>query len=459
MNEFSKDTFQVINMNYKLKRIKNKKQRNNYKNIPVLETLDNTPKLDTESSRLEPFNTTPVQKTETSSFQKPVEGFTDADYDGLDNVNDDRDSADGTDPREKIISLINFLYKKANALNDIIARRLAMALSNNTAQDSDIKLIRDHMVWTEAAIMASFVSYNLFFIMYYKDVEKVHLFDISREKVKEAAINNQILYLVLFFFEYSIFFPEILNKAITEIIPKFARQFFNATFVFVIIFILLVFFFKYSGAFFKDFLINGIAGNVGWIGYGCMGVVLALWLKTFMEDANKMFYEVPEKTGIFPDKVGVIFFFINRFLRLMAAMTFGVPMGIFLMMLYIIVYVFLAVFIYKGFNTRIYSQMDEYIKNTKGEYIPGICENPTIWDYIYKYFGIELLMKFFDSLNIFIQPLAFIIIFASGIGTYLTPGILKGKDPLQGALVGINGGLILFLLILVAKKAKDMFGS
>ena len=37
MNEFSNDTFQVINMNYKLKRIKNKKQRekNNYKNIQI----------------------------------------------------------------------------------------------------------------------------------------------------------------------------------------------------------------------------------------------------------------------------------------------------------------------------------------------------------------------------------------------------------------------------------------
>jgi hypothetical protein len=401
----------------------------------------------------------PIHNTETSSSQKAVEGFTDDDYDGLDNVNDLRDSANSTDPREKIISLINFLYNKANSLNHFIAKRIAMVLSKNTAVESDYDLIRGNMVWTEAVIMASFVSYNLFFIMYYKDVEKVHLFEISRQKVQEAALSNPILYIILFFFEYSIFFPEVLNKALTETIPKFTKQIFNATLIFAIIFILLIFFFKYSAAFLKDFLIDGIRGNLGWIGYLCMGIVAALWLRTFMEDGKKMFYDVPEKTGIYPDKVGVIFFFINRFLRLMAAMTFGVPMGIFLMMLYIIGYVFMSVFLYKGFNTRIYGQMDDYIRNTKGEYIFGICENPTIWDYVYKYLGLELLMQFFDNFHIFIQPVAFIIIFATGIVAYLTPDRLKGKDPLQGALVGINSGLIFFLALLVLKKVKDMFGS
>jgi hypothetical protein len=515
MNEFSNDTFQVINMNYKLKRIKNKKQRekNNYKNIQPLKTLDNT--LNPEPSGLEPFNTINMKKD-------VVEGFKDSDYDGLDNVNDLRDKAAASDPREKLIELINKLYDGANKINRIIASRIVRAITNNNPSDLQLSndlnsklqiavdqhggakavnsltkgnqdafwnkvaqtfnantgsglngtkcsgqwailnntdVIRHNMVWTEAALLSCFVSYNLFFIMFYKDVENIKLFEITTDGAKEAALSMPFLYFLLFFFEYSIFFPEMLNKLLTSVVPNITKNLFNATLIFAVLFISLIFFFKYLGVKFKDFLINGIRGKLGWVGKVLMGIIAILWISQVLKDGKDKFLDTPLKTGIPASNLDKVLFLINRILRGIAALIFGVPMGILLMILYIIGYVFLAVFIYKGADIKIYKRMDAYIRGAKSEHIFGICENPSIFDYVYEYSGIKLIMQFVDHFHDFIYPVAFMIIFIYGMIEYLKPGVIQGEDQLKSALAGINGSFIFLLGMFVLNKIKNMMSK
>jgi len=464
MDEFSNDTFQVINMNYKLKHIKNKKNkmknhRNNYKNIELFETLDNNSSPTKQDGPvIEPFNS--PQTTKDKDSKDVVEGFKDTDYDGIDNINDTLEKKGIKDPRQMLIDLINKIYDKSNKLNQKIAEKLAKGLSKNKANESDIKLLRNNIAWVESAIMAALVSYNLFFIMYYKDVEKIKLFEISTQKTKDAAESMPILYIFLFFFEYSIFFPEMLNKLFTEIIPKFAKQIFNATFVFTIMFILLIFFFKYFAKLFRKFLIDGLNNKLGLIGMILTGIICLLWLASFLKAGKEKIVDTPLKTGIAPDKLDLIFFVINRLLRLMAAFTVGVPMGVFLMMLYIIGYVFMSVFLYTGFNIKIYSRMYEYMKGAKAEYIPGICESTSIWDYIYDYSGIKLIMQMVDILHERLFFIAFIIILVITGIDYTKPGkISSGTGPLKDGLLGINFGLAGLLAIPVLKTLASKLNT
>lgn len=453
MDEFSNDNdkFQVINMNYKLKHIKNKKNkiknhRNNYKNIELFETLDNKSSPNKNDGPLiQPFNSEEKPKAE----KKNIEGFTDADYDGIDNINDELDKKGIKDPRQMLIDLINQIYEKVKLINHKISKKLAGALSRNNAQKKDIDLLRHNMVWVEACILAIFVSYNLFFIMYYKDVEKIKLFEISTKKTKEAAESMPILYLFLFFFEYSIFFPATLNWLLTDIIPNFTKQYINANFVFAIFFILLIFFFKYFAEFFKNFLIDGLNGVQGFMGNILTGVICILWLASFLEAGKEKMIDVPLKTGIPADKLDLIFFVINRLLRLMVAFTAGAPMGLFLIMLYIIGYVFMSVFLYTGFNLKIYSRMYEYIKTKKSDYIPGICEetSPGVFMKILDY-----IMRVIDLMHERIFMIAIIIILiATGIDYTKDGAFTNGTDPLKDCLLGINFGIAGILSIFVAR--------
>jgi len=437
MDQFRNDDFQVINMNYKLKRIKkNKKQRNNYKNIDLLEVLDNKP--NPESSLVEPFNT------------KIIEGLKlpDSAYDGIDNVNDNRDSVGMFDPISNLSSIINNIYDGCNYLNHFIATKLANVLSKDTASENDINLFRNNIVWFESVMMSCFVTYNLFFIMYYKDVEKIKLFVLSREKVNEAAKTNQLLYLLLFIFEYSIFFPEVLNLFLTTYIPKFTKQFFNATLIFAIIFVCLIFFFKYFAAGFKNFLIDGLQGQMGWIGYILTGIIGLLWLKSLVADIIKYFFD---NNGVTMPMISIVFFFIFRLLRLMIAMSIGGATGIILMILYIICYVFMAVFIYKGPNTSIYERMDNYIRTATAEYVPNNCgDNGSIFTKIFNsiFWVLEYFMKLIDILHEHLFVIAFIVILIYGILKYNNNISVSN---LKQYLISINGGLAILLALYVIK--------
>jgi hypothetical protein len=160
MEKFSDNNFQVINMNYKLKKIKNKKKnKNNYKNIETIETLDNIQNENIEEN---------IEKKEES--KQKIEGFQDKDYDGIDNVSDKKKKSKMS-LIDKLTELINKIYNFFLNANNVIAKKLAMKLSKNKATEKDIFLIRQYIVWSESVLAAGYVSYNIFFIMYYKDID------------------------------------------------------------------------------------------------------------------------------------------------------------------------------------------------------------------------------------------------------------------------------------------------
>ena len=106
------DNFQINNMVYKLKKIKKKKKPvNNYKNIEVLETLEN-------------INSEPVYDASSNNIN---EGFTDNDYEGIDNVNENKEDG-GISPSDQLVKLINKAYNSVVKINRIIAEKIVKIL-------------------------------------------------------------------------------------------------------------------------------------------------------------------------------------------------------------------------------------------------------------------------------------------------------------------------------------------
>jgi hypothetical protein len=207
MEKFSDNNFQVINMNYKLKKIKNKKKnKNNYKNIETFETLEN-------------INN--ISKNETQN--QNIEGFKDSDYDGIDNVKDNKKKG-GASPIDKLTELINKIYNSVVNTNHVIAKKIAMLLSKNKATEKDVIKIRQYIAWSESILAAAYVTYNMFFIMYYKDIDKTKLIDISRKRAEEyeKELNDKRSLFIfpfnifLYFFKYSIYLTEVINYYLTN---------------------------------------------------------------------------------------------------------------------------------------------------------------------------------------------------------------------------------------------------
>lgn len=455
MEKFSDNNFQVINMNYKLKKIKNKKKnKQNYKNIETFETLDN---IQTENHSKKDSNKEILNNT--------IEGFKDSDYDGIDNVKDNKKKG-GASPIDKLSELINKIYNFFVKTNHVIARQIAMLLSKNRATEKDIILIRQYIAWTESVLAASYVTYNMFFIMYYKDVDGTQLIDISRaraEKYEQELSEKKSLFLFpmnifLYLFKYSIYFTEIINNFLTK--KKETDKEINYTTIFLLIFIFLVIFFKFSAAFMKDFLINALKFKIVppkgsknatanalsklmvFITFFVSITIFLLWGSDFVAMLNTKVQSLSSRAGI----TDFCLFLLNRFIKLFMVLFFGAPMSIIMFVFYIYIYAFGSIFYYKNFSfSKTYEtifNINEFIKNSKKK---KEVDKSSFMEML----GINYIMSIIDVMYSKLILAAFIIIYIIGCFDYYK-NISSSSGVLKNALVFVNFCFIsMFLSIIV----------
>ena len=445
MEKFSDNNFQVINMNYKLKKIKNKKKsKNNYKNIETFETLDN------------------IQSGNKNKEKGPnlLEGFDDSEYDGIDNVNDNKQNT-GASIGDKLTELINKIYNFFVKTNHVIAKKIAMALSKNKATEKDIFLIRQYIVWSESVLAASYVTYNMFFIMYCEKIDsETKLIDISRKRAedyeKELSEKKSLfvfpMNIFLYFFKYSIYFTEIINSFLTKNTESNEKQDINYATIYLFIFVFLVIFFKYSAAFMKDFLINALKFNFKpsndtkgassdssnrlliLISFFVFITIVLLWGSDFVSMLNiKM--EGLSKSGSVTD---FCLFLLNRFIKLIVVLFFGAPMSILMFIFYIYIYAFGSIFYYKSFNIietyNTISKINDLIKTRKNK---DDIDKSSFMEML----GINYIMSIIDFLYSKLIMIAFIIIYIVSSFEYYKK-ISVGSGILKNGLIFINICLI-----------------
>jgi hypothetical protein len=279
--------FQTMNMVYKIKKIKKKrKQPVNMKNMEFPEVLSNINEPEPEPVT----NGKPIiEGMRRFEFDK------NNDWDGNDNINDDKKGLKSGDPRQIIISIINYIYDTTVALNKQLAHTITDKLSNNAElrkqnqslqekmnpsskykidtnkqQENDELVLYNQICIMEAFIFSCFVVNNWYYLMYYNNFvedkdKKVKLFDFSVARIKclneDYLVNKFLKYIVLFFLEYALVFPEKLQWFLTDAYPKFTSKFLNHTIAYMVLFFV-IFYYSYNFASgFKTFLIDCVNLN------------------------------------------------------------------------------------------------------------------------------------------------------------------------------------------------------
>jgi hypothetical protein len=426
-------------MNYKLKKIKNKKKnKNNYKNIETFETLDN---IQTESQSKKNSNKDISNNT--------VEGFQDSDYDGIDNVKDNKTNT-GASPIDKLSELINKIYNFFVKTNHVIAEKIAMTLSKNKATEKDIILIRQYIVWSESVLAASYVTYNMFFIMYYKDIDGTKLIDISRKRVEEyeKELSEQRSLFVfpmnifLYFFKYSIYFTEIIDSFLTKNTVSDKNKDINYATVFLFVFLFLIIFFKYSAAFMKDFLINALKfkivpqkGSINALSILMVFIAIFVFITIFLLWGSDLVTTFKEKEkGSISEKFLI---FLNRCIRLLMVIYVGLPMSIIMFVFYIYIYAFGSIFYYKNFSiTNTYNTISSISEFIKSKSNIDVDKNSFM-----EMLGINYIMSIIDFLYSKLIMIAFIIIYIVSCTEYYKK-ISRDSGFLKNGLIIINICLI-----------------
>jgi hypothetical protein len=446
---FSNGDFQIINMNYKLKKIKNKKKRNHEKKPVLLETLDNVSTPTHDDPAIPSFSG--------ENIREPfIEGYPDNEYDGIDNVDDKGDSAGGGfDPRKWIIDMINYIYDYINSFNQYWASKIVKILSQGTGQKSDVDLVRNYIAWTESIAGGCYVVYNWFFILYYSKVMKVQLYNIDIEKIftdaktameEDSNIFKQLWYFLViiihYFFDYPINIMSLFNVGVTQLFPSiFSEYIFNSTFLFAILFFHSCQFLKHSARAVKELLINSIMFKVTPLSVIIYFTIVILWGKDLILTIKKMTQAKPAS-----HPVSYVLYILERLLKLMLLLVIGVPSAALAIVLFLLVYSFFGVFIYNGFNLDTFVSIDSYVRVKKSEHMASICDGYHWYDYLYEVLG--LIMTFIDTLHGKLFTITFMLLYAYGCLDY-SSNITPNTNNLKNGLLAINVGLIVTCLSMI----------
>jgi len=243
------ENFQVMNMEYKIKKIR--KQRNqklveNFKNIELFETLNENP-------------------SNASAASPVVENFDDCkDYDGTEDDPKCQKDATTDDPRLILANKINAIYDGVDRFNYRNAKYLAQVLSNNTQTHNDILLLKKYISLFESAGVSYFFAYNMFFVLFYIfENGKTVLEDIPRVdtiQIKNDSVKNKPLGIFNFFFMFAMFFPEALQYIVYSYAP-WLRQYFNYSTLFILLFLAIFYFMENFLIAFRDMLLAIVKGE------------------------------------------------------------------------------------------------------------------------------------------------------------------------------------------------------
>jgi hypothetical protein len=364
----SDHNFQTANMEEKIKKIKNRKVINNYKNIDTFDTINNPPNVKKEKKK-ENKNAKKEQIVENFSLlsnlvsNKMIEGNQNIDgtnngtqvctpeditdstntdcYEGHDNVSDSKSNK--VDWQKDFADAINSAYDSSTGWVQLLAEVLANELSQGKATDRDIELIRHYLSTLIAAIVSVPVSYNWYFIMYYNDYDNLFHLSIKELKEKAAADETNVLKSIMFLFEFALFFPSVLDFFITKMIPTYT-SWLNGKMKYMLVYIATFFILKKCIVNIKDFFIALITDTTS-------NMMVNLMFATVFINFFVSLFSTKISDLISQAMSPIIFLVVNIILRFILVIIISVPIGGILCILYLFIYSLASIFIYsdKGF--------------------------------------------------------------------------------------------------------------
>jgi hypothetical protein len=456
--------FQTLNMVYKIKKIKKKKtpKDTNYKNIELLDTLSNT---EPNSEKKVRFDENPVNSVKT------IEGFTADDYEGYDTVKDTLTNG-SDDAKSTITDAINTVYDYAVSLNVFIANRIICILSrtalkknsdgkdgawskNVTVDDAssanystndfinDRDILYNTICLIEALLFSGLVVNNWFYLMYYNTFVKGYkLLTISRKSIEES--DNFLKHFILYFFEFSIFFPEKLNYWLTDKIPHWTSKIFNSGLCYILIFISLIFIFYNSASGLKNLIIDSINVNANNAMVALMYIIVIIVFLLPKEMPPVFKLKTEDVVAMF--RYNPVWNIIYNIIRFIIIIMISVPVGATMCFVYLFAYSLFGIATYAGFDKSMdeLENMLKYIKESKGRIIETPCQPLSFWEKI-----MERINGFSDSLvNLSFFIAAIIILIYEMIQC-----INIKSTSVKNILLGINGSLI-FIFIALSLTTK-----
>lgn len=370
--------FQVLNMKYKIKKIKKKQRKdqistreqvNNIGKIETFEILNNNPKTTEGMSTI----------SNNALADNHYEGIGDEDWEGGDDVNSEDGAA--LTLQEMIIEFLNKLYKRVITFNCFLSLTLVNNLKN---KDDDTKIPNETLTWSfvkhnvdiddrnnpftkktynfddntvndvnavynyicllECMVFSYMIVYIWFGIIFYNyahDQHNMTIFDeITREKF--SASLNPFVMILFFCFEYSIYILDCFRWVLYKFIPS-NTIFVGKAFCFIALFIL-IFFINYDFLFnLKNIIIDLLNVNYeNLIIIMLMILVFGKYISSFFitqssgdEDVDK----VGAMMGVAMDFMqrttpGMIMRAIYELIHLIVIYLFSIPFGIILCVLF-----------------------------------------------------------------------------------------------------------------------------
>jgi hypothetical protein len=401
--------------------------------------------------------------------------------------------------------------KTGKFLADATNKLLAGEVIDSPPSSNDIDIIQKYIGWGEAVLAASYMVYNWYYLIFYLERGAGHnddnedlryrvttkfLDDIYNERRPHPWITPSTASLLLFFFEFPIFFPEMLDKFLFDIVPKYSRNILNGAFCFIILFYLLTYMnIKYVYQT-KNFYIDYLDGNVKNPMLGLMlGIMIFLYvlsvLKFFSpspsklssmianirktdptaaaalaasEESNKIASDAKKYTA-----ASILYFILFTILaRLVVLISIDVPIAVLFLTIYIFGYSFFGIFIYqnvfdkehgeksfwKNCGKNIFDLIVEHITNKN-----GTLEYEDDPDTYMGYFNnISVLMNKFS--NIFydkIFTIGYLIVMINACLGFLNLSNIKSILPVNS--IKMKELLILLIFILVIAISSYAYNS
>uniref|UniRef100_A0A6C0D4L2 Uncharacterized protein n=1 Tax=viral metagenome TaxID=1070528 RepID=A0A6C0D4L2_9ZZZZ len=435
--KFSSDPFEPEVILQKMKKIKKTKKKNhNYKNIEPLTNIY-------EDNIYEDNNYEEKKKDESKEkdTKKPViiEGLS---QDGIAHFSEDEYTGgpdnifegDGKStvnihnfsefinycynllhsiPLQIAIIIINRIEGVSSKINQLKGKLKGKDIKSDNYSKNDVvndqRLIANYIGWFFCIIISMYVIFNWFFIVAYKNEEKkftVLPTILDRKLLYNKGVFDPTYKLLHYFLEHSIFFPEYLQYGVVKISEKL-RSSFNPSFIFSMLFFLIIFVLNNSMSFLRDLLIAIVSFDMKNIVLAIMFMIItALLAISFFKPPIRVNAEswddvkvlLPSVTTQIADIVTSInplkgiFNLVIYFFYLLFVVFLGVPIAAALCFGYLFTYTFFGITVLNGFDFKemiklIWEKIPKYARSEKDKIkVETFCDRLTFWEKIENMF-------------------------------------------------------------------------
>ena len=406
----TKDTenFQIMNMQYKIKKVKNRKKRGeNYKNIPLFETLTNDPineipAVINAGTSVEEFDPVPVNHKNTENSGNATDNNIKKDYvndfyqfcsnmynktigsvlspivEPYWGARDPNDYEDNVKPIDcdnktygaKLADFIERMYQYILALNRYIANTILVSFtepaSKSQIKKGDVDLLAHYIALCEAVLFSSCATFNWYYLIYYMQTKMnkpIVPLDISIDALFKYEKNNlgifKIITFFMFFFKYAVLILEIINRFLMNMLHKFTPTSMTGSTGFIIMFFCIFYISIHFVEQIKNTLIGVLTLKPNAFYLSLTAIIILSFL--IIDGALLLIELKPVKHIIVMIVYGFIFL-----IKLILAAIIAVPVGLMLCLFYFVIYSLFGIFLYKhadaNQNVTIFSLREKIIE-------------------------------------------------------------------------------------------------